>query len=91
MVDKETIGLLKETRRVIAREGWAQGSYYGRYGGYCLLGVVFDQVEGEAPLEDFARALGFSSSAEATMWNDNKSRTAEEVLARLDAAIQGSP
>lgn len=88
-MDKEVIALLKEARRQIVRDGWCQKSYEGRYGGYCLMGWPFMNVEGDAMFQRFARALGFKNDTEATIWNDAKGRTKEEVLARLDAAIQG--
>jgi hypothetical protein len=89
MVDREVIALLKEARSEIAREGWAQGQYCGRYGGYCLMGWPFMNVEGDEAMQAFARALGFENDTQATMWNDRPGRTKEEVLARMDAAIQG--
>lgn len=90
MVHADVIGLLKEARRVIESDGWVQKHYFGERGGCCLMGVAFEQADGEALFQEFARALGFDNDAQATLWNDEKGRTKEEVLARLDAAIQGS-
>lgn len=90
MVDAEVIALLKEARREIARDGWVQGHYFGEHGGCCLMAVPFERAEGERLFQGFARALGFQNDAQATLWNDEKGRTKEEVLARLDAAIRGS-
>jgi hypothetical protein len=90
MVSAEVIGLLKDAKRELKCEGWTQGSYYGEHGGRCLMSVPFEQAEGDALFQAFARAMGFKNDTEATMWNDEKGRTKEEVLARLDAAIQGS-
>jgi hypothetical protein len=90
MVDAEVTALLKEARRELVREGWTQGQYCGERGGYCVMGWAFFSAEGEALFQGFARALGFENDGQATQWNDEKGRTKEEVLARLDAAIQGS-
>lgn len=87
MVDAAVIELLKAARREIADEGWTQGHYFGERGGCCLMAVPFERAEGEALFQGFARALGFKDDGEATVWNDEKGRTKEEVLARLDAAI----
>jgi hypothetical protein len=52
------------------------------------MGWPYMNAETNALFLGFARALGFDNDAQATQWNDEKGRTQQEVLARLDAAIQ---
>jgi hypothetical protein len=88
MVNAQVIELLRAAKREIERDGWVQGNYEGECGGYCLMGWPYMNAETNALFLGFARALGFDNDAQATQWNDEKGRTQQEVLARLDAAIQ---
>lgn len=87
--------LLKATRDVIAERGHAKGALEEWPGGrVCLYGGMFIAHHGstvptfDEPTCGFAKALGFLTPGVAVSWNNAPNTTKDDVLERLDAAIE---
>lgn len=74
---------------------WAQApNVETSEGRYCIMAAVA-RAEGQLgeayyPSDDLVLALGFRSTYHAWVWNDEKCRTKEEVVARLREAAEAA-
>lgn len=83
-------------KRELAKRTYASRHYYksgaSTVVACCAIGAV---CEGNAPGVDtedqIAKALGFEGAGELIDWNDDPSRTKEDVLARFDTVIASIP
>jgi hypothetical protein len=91
--------VLRRARRMIERQGWAQGRVGGVTGsGPCaahaiVLAARKEPVDSDVVMAAFAdhnelpyRRPGYSPTQRTTSWNDTLGRTEEEVLAAFRAA-----
>ncbi len=97
----ENLVLLRQTREMITRYGWSTDAYMSQ-GGVCLMGAAllasgfsevqvleFDlDVEIENLMDHAAVLLGFGSSCRAIDWNDEVAESQEQVLCKIDEAIE---
>lgn len=91
--------ILKEARRLIAEKGWTQGVYARHANGnlidpmegnaacFCSLGAIW-KVGGILEHAFAVIALEGVIGISLAEWNDDPSRTKEEVLAAFDEAIR---
>ena len=86
---------LRAAAEVLRRDGWTQGDYEKADGCKCLSGALrsvcggIDSTEPERylPAWGYLRAL---IGREAITWNDAPGRTADEVIAALEAAADAA-
>lgn len=85
--------VFREAARIIERDGWYQGMLQNPNGtGYCAMGALFKAC-GERPVSYFyglpsrskraIQSLSLHVGAEISSWNDDPSRTAEDVILEL--------
>lgn len=103
-MDTTTIEILKEARRRIIEKGWSQGALYRDFKGepiifskgrvicsFCTMGAVLFSSKGmnsyytDRALEVLER---FVPDGLIPRWNDDPTRTKEEVIALFDRAIE---
>ena len=101
MYDMSDAEVLRAARKVI-EFGWCQGSYWEDDGSCCAVGALFRTL-GEEHVSDRNRQAvrclqamtvaigddpdGTILDGRITIWNDQESRTRQEVLDMLDRAV----
>ncbi len=83
-----TIAFLGKVKTLLLEKGWIRRAYE-REEGSCLLGAHLVLNRGRGITSSvFAKALGFFDANYVLAWNDNLARCREDVIKRLDAAIE---
>ncbi|APH74156.1 DUF6197 family protein [Aquibium oceanicum] len=96
-----TYEILTKARELVAA-GWNKGHYGESANGitvgplhedavcFCTMGALFRAAGtfDEDIVHPAVQALGFEYSGQVLLWNDEKDRTQDEVLARFDNAIK---
>lgn len=91
MIENPTLYVLQEARKTIAEKGWIQGKFHGDNGEFCLSGAINRVLPMDIDLSDIhyeQRIHDVIGTRNFVRWNDNPSRTKEEVLEMLDKAIE---
>lgn len=85
---------LREAAAIVRERGWTQGAYVDDDGRVCIEGAICEALGGPRPAvvpfapfvdadEELRAVIGYVSPVE---WNDAPERTADEVIAALEAA-----
>jgi hypothetical protein len=88
--------LLTAAKAEIQKNGWCQGQYTDNKGQHCILGATMSQIlDNNSVYWDAVKALqgslgtsGTSGFNDVVVWNDDPSRTVDEVIALFDKAIE---
>lgn len=97
---KVSTTILVNAKKLLEKVGWVQGTYTKFENdtiiGHCAAGAIFNAFNAlDLPTSDplyqarqrFNQVVGISADA-ISRWNDQPTRTKEEVLAAFDRAIQ---
>jgi hypothetical protein len=84
--------ILIKTRKALQIAGWKQNTYGNWLGGFCLAGALNEVTDCKDDMASRAiHAMGFECEGSLSLWNDRPGRTHEQVLARIDAALESLP
>lgn len=88
-----TLQALQDGRKRIETVGWCQGSYKrynpltGQAVSFCMVGSIFESRLSLVASDGAISLLSLAVDGPVAAWNDEPSRTKEEVLAAFDVAI----